>query len=164
LLPSEMTDGNPPQGLGEEEGPDLAARLSDMSPERLAEEVISVWEEVLRVEGELATARQRGRALEMELDARESGGSNRARVAELEEALRVADSRIAQMELLLENERVRRADIEVGGEQGRFVELQDENARLLRSEEEHVMLILDMEAQLDLLVSEVENLRRRSSQ
>jgi len=98
------------------------------------------------------------------LDARESGGSNRARVAELEEALRVADSRIAQMEVLLENERVRRADIEVGGEQGRFVELQDENARLLRSEEEHVMLILDMEAQLELLVSEVENLRRRSSQ
>ena len=159
-----MTDGNPPQGLGEEEGPDLAARLSDMSPERLAEEVISVWEEVLRVEGELATARQRGRSLEMELDVRESGGSNRARVAELEEALRVADSRIAQMEVLLENERVRRTDIEVGGEQGRFVELQDENARLLRSEEEHVMLILDMEAQLELLVSEVENLRRRSSQ
>ena len=159
-----MTDGNPSQGLGEEGEPELAARLSDMSPERLAEEVISVWEEVLRVEGELATARQRGRALEMELDARASGGSNRARVAELEEALRVADSRIAQMELLLENERVRRADIEVGGEQGRFVELQDENARLLRSEEEHVMLILDMEAQLELLVSEVENLRRRSSQ
>ena len=158
-----MSDGNPPQGLGEEEGPDLAARLSDMSPRRLAEEVISVWEEVLRVEGELATARQRGRAMEMELDARDSGGSNRARVAELEEALRVADSRIAQMETLLENERVRRTDIEEGGEQGRFVELQDENARLLRSEEEHVMLILDMEAQLERLVSEVEDLRRRSS-
>jgi chromosome segregation ATPase len=135
-----------------------------MSPERLAEEVISVWEEVLRVEGELATARQRGRALEMELDARESSGSNRARVAELEEALRVANSRIAQMETLLENERVRRADTEVGGEKGRFAELQDENARLLRSEEEHVMLILDMEAQLERLVSEVEDLRRRSSQ
>ena len=158
-----MSDGNPPQGLGEEEGPDLAARLSDMSPRRLAEEVISVWEEVLRVEGELATARQRGRAMEMELDARDSGGSNRAKVAELEEALRVADSRIAQMESLLENERVRRTDIEEGGEQGRFVELQDENARLLRSEEEHVMLILDMEAQLERLVSEVEDLRRHSS-
>ena len=159
-----MSDGNPPQGLGEEEGPDLATRLSDMSPERLAEEVISVWEEVLRVEGELATARQRGRALEMELDARESSGSNRARVAELEEALRVANSRIAQMETLLENERVRRVDTEVGGEKGRFAELQDENARLLRSEEEHVMLILDMEAQLERLVSEVEDLRHPSSQ
>jgi TolA-binding protein len=159
-----MSDGNPSQGLGEEEGPDLAARLSDMSPERLAEEVISVWEEVLRVEGELASSRQRGRALEMELDARESGGSERAKVAELEEALRVANSRIVQMEALLENERFRRADIEGGGEQGRFSELQDENARLLRSEEEHVMLILDMEAQLERLVSEVEDLRRRSSQ
>ena len=159
-----MSDGNPSQGLGEEEGPDLAARLSDMSPERLAEEVISVWEEVLRVEGELASSRQRGRALEMELDARESGGSDRAKVAELEEALRVANSRIVQMETLLENERFRRADIEGGGEQGRFSELQDENARLLRSEEEHVMLILDMEAQLERLVSEVEDLRRRSSQ
>ena len=159
-----MSDGNPSQGLGEEEGPDLAARLSDMSPERLAEEVISVWEEVLRVEGELASSRQRGRALEMELDARESGGSERVKVAELEEALRVANSRIVQMETLLENERFRRADIEGGGEQGRFSELQDENARLLRSEEEHVMLILDMEAQLERLVSEVEDLRRRSSQ
>ena len=159
-----MSDGNPSQGLGEEEGPDLAARLSDMSPERLAEEVISVWEEVLRVEGELASSRQRGRALEMELDARESGGSERAKVAELEEALRVANSRIVQMEALLENERFRRADIEGGGEQGRFSELQDENARLLRSEEEHVMVILDMEAQLERLVSEVEDLRRRSSQ
>ena len=159
-----MSDGNPSQGLGEEEGPDLAARLSDMSPERLAEEVISVWEEVLRVEGELASSRQRGRALEMELDARESGGSDRAKVAELEEALRVANSRIVQMETLLENERFRRADIEGGGEQGRFSELQDENVRLLRSEEEHVMLILDMEAQLERLVSEVEDLRRRSSQ
>ena len=144
--------------------PDLATRLSDMSPERLAEEVISVWEEVLRVEGELASSRQRGRALEMELGARESGGSDRAKVAELEEALRVANSRIVQMETLLENERVRRADIEGGGEQGRFSELQDENARLLRSEEEHVMLILDMEAQLERLVGEVEDLRRRSSQ
>ncbi len=159
-----MTDGNSSQGLGEEEVPDLATRLSDMSPERLAEEVISVWEEVLRVEGELASSRQRGRALEMELDARESGGSDRAKVAELEEALRVANSRIVQMETLLENERVRRADIEGGGEQGRFSELQDENARLLRSEEEHVMLILDMEAQLERLVGEVEGLRRRSSQ
>ena len=85
-------------------------------------------------------------------------------MAELEEALRVANSRIVQMETLLENERVRRADIEGGGEQGRFSELQDENARLLRSEEEHVMLILDMEAQLERLVGEVEDLRRRSSQ
>jgi hypothetical protein len=35
-------------------------------------------------------------------------------------------------------------------------ELQEENVRLLRSEEEQVMLILDMEAQLDRLVSQLE--------
>ena len=144
-------------------GPDLAARLTDMSPERLAEEVISVWEEVLKVEEELATARQRARALEMELEAREGDGSARARVAELEEAMRVADSRIVQMELLLENERVRRTDIEEEGGQSRFAELQEENSRLLRSEEEHMMLILDMEVQLERLVGELEGLKNRSS-
>ncbi len=79
------------------------------------------------MEGELATARQRARALEMELEAREGDGSARARVAELEEAMRVADSRIVQMELLLENERVRRADVEEGGGRGRFEEFQEEN-------------------------------------
>ena len=159
-----MSDANPAQGAGESDGPDLAARLRDMSPERLAEEVISVWEEVLKVEGELATARQRARALEMELEARESDGSARARVAELEEGMRVAESRIVQMELLLENERARRADIEEGGGQDRFEELQVENSRLLRSEEEHVMLILDMEGQLERLVAELEGLKSRSSQ
>jgi len=159
-----MSDGNPTQGAEEVEGPDLATRLSNMSPERLAEEVISVWEEVLRVEGELATARQRGRALEMELEVRDGDGSARARAAELEEALRVADSRIAQMEVLLENERVRRVDVEEEGGKSRFTELQDENARLLGSEEEHVMLILDMEVQLERLVAELESLKHPSSQ
>lgn len=159
-----MSDGNPAQGAEEVEGPDLATRLSSMSTERLAEEVISVWEEVLRVEGELATARQRGRALEMELEVRDGDGSARARGAELEEALRVADSRIAQMEVLLENERVRRVDAEKGGGQSRFKELQEENARLLGSEEEHVMLILDMEVQLECLIAELESLRHPSSQ
>ncbi len=159
-----MSDANPAQGVEESGGPDLATRLTDMSPERLAEEVISVWEEVLKVEGELATARQRARALEMELEAREGDGSARARVAELEEAMRVADSRIVQMELLLENERVRRADVEEGGGQGRFEELQEENSRMLRSEEEHMVLILDMESQLERLVGELEDLKSRSSQ
>ena len=159
-----MSDANPAQGAGESDGPDLATRLRGMSPERLAEEVISVWEEVLKVEGELATARQRARALEMELEARESDGAARARVAEVEEGMRVAESRIVQMELLLENERARRADFEEGGGQDRFEELQEENSRLLSSEEEHMMLILDMEGQLERLVAELEGLKNRSSQ
>ena len=95
-----MSDANPAQGSEEPEAPDLSSRLSGMSPERLAEEVISVWDEVLRLEGELATERQRARAMEMELEVREGGDASRAKMVELEEALRVADLRIAQMEVL----------------------------------------------------------------
>ena len=142
--------------------PDLASRLSDMTPGRLAEEVISVWNEVLRLEGELAVERQRARALEMELEAREGGESTRARMVELEESLRVADSRIAQMELLLENERSRRKDEEMIGSGGRLGELQEENSRLLQTEDEQVILILDMEAQLERLIAEIERIRSSS--
>ncbi len=136
--------------------PDVSARLSDIPPERLVEEVISRWDELVRVEEDLARSRQRVRALEMELDGQGGDGSLRGRVAELEEALRVADARIAQMESLLENERRRRGDLEEGVGQGRVEELQEENVRLLGSEEEQVMLILDMEAQLDRLVTQLE--------
>ena len=136
--------------------PDVSARLSDIPPERLVEEVISRWDELVRVEEDLARSRQRVRALEVELEGQGGDGSLRGRVAELEEALRVADARIAQMEGLLENERRRRGDLEEGVGQGRVEELQEENVRLLRSEEEQMMLILDMEAQLDRLVSQLE--------
>jgi len=136
--------------------PDVTARLSDIPPERLVEEVISRWDELVRVEEDLARSRQRVRALEMELDGQGGDGSLRGRVAELEEALRVADARIAQMEGLLENERRRRGDLEEDVGQGRVEELQEENVRLLCSEVEQMMLILDMEAQLDRLVSQLE--------
>ena len=151
-----MTEGNQGQDAEAEATPDVAARLSDIPPERLVEEVISRWDELVRVEEDLALSRQRVRALEMELGDPGGDGSLRGRVAELEEALRVADARIAQMEGLLENERRRRGDLEEGVGQGRAEELQEENARLLRSEQEQVMLILDMEVQLDRLVSELE--------
>ena len=157
-----MSDANPAQGSEEPEAPDLSSRLSGMSPERLAEEVISVWDEVLRLEGELATERQRARAMEMELEIREGGDASRAKMVELEEALRVADLRIAQMEVLLGNERSRRVDGEMGGGDGRLAELQEENSRLLQTEDEQVMLILDMEVQLERLIAEIERIRRSS--
>jgi len=147
-------------GVSEESGEDLAARLADMAPERLAEEVISVWEEVIRLEEELATERQGRRALEMDLGAIEQDGSTRARIAELEEGLRVSESRVARLESQLDNEKMRRAEDEGGI--GRAVELQEENARLLRSEEEQVTLILDLESQLERLVSEIERLKSSS--
>lgn len=147
-------------GVSEESGEDLAARLAGMAPERLAEEVISVWEEVIRLEEELATERQGRRALEMDIGAMEHEGSARARVAELEEGLRVSENRVARLEGRLSNEKQRRADDEDGI--SRIVELQDENARLLRNEEEQITLILDLESQLERLVVEIEHLKNSS--
>ena len=126
-------------GVSEESGDVLADRLAGMAPERLAEEVISVWEEVIRLEEELATERQGRRALEMDMGAMEQEGSARAKVVELEESLRVSESRVSRLEVQLGNEKQRRFDDEGGLD--RAAELQEENARLLRSEEEQVTLI-----------------------
>ena len=56
----------------------MSARLSDIPPERLVEEVISRWDELVRVEEDLARSRQRVRALEMELGDQGGDGSLRA--------------------------------------------------------------------------------------
>ena len=147
-------------GVSEGAGEVLADRLAGMAPERLAEEVISVWEEVIRLEEELATERQGRRALEMDMGAMEQEGSARARVVELEESLRVSESRVSRLEVQLGNEKQRRSDDEGG--LGRAVEMQEENARLLRSEEEQVTLILDLESQLERLIGEIERVKSSS--
>ena len=147
-------------GVSEESGDVLADRLAGMAPERLAEEVISVWEEVIRLEEELATERQGRRALEMDMGAMEQEGSARARVIELEESLRVSESRVSRLEVQLGNEKQRRFDDEGGLD--RAAELQEENARLLRSEEEQVTLILDLESQLERLIEEIERVKSSS--
>ena len=147
-------------GVSEEAGEVLADRLAGMAPERLAEEVISVWEEVIRLEEELATERQGRRALEIDMGALEQEGSARARVVELEESLRVSESRVSRLEVQLGNEKQRRFDDEGGLD--RAAELQEENARLLRSEEEQVTLILDLESQLERLIEEIERVKRSS--
>ena len=70
-------------------------------------------------------------------------------VSDLEERLRVADSRVRQLEGMLENEKARRMGAEADAD--RLTELQEENARLLRNEEELLLLVLDMEAQIERL-------------
>ena len=147
-------------GVSEGSGDVLADRLAGMAPERLAEEVISVWEEVIRLEEELATERQGRRALEMDMGAMEQEGSARARVVELEESLRVSESRVSRLEVQLGNEKQRRFDDEGGLD--RAAELQEENASLLRSEEEQVTLILDLESQLERLIGEIERVKSSS--
>ena len=56
----------------------------------------------------------------------------------------------------MENEKIRR--IEGGGvSESRAKELQDENARLLKVEEEQMILILDMETQIDRLIATIKD-------
>ena len=134
----------------------LAQRLSKISHEKLAQEVISVWDEVMKMEQELAISRQRTRALELELAALDLESEDAVSVSDLEEQLRVMKIRYNQLENKLENEKIRRID---GGgiSENRAQELQDENARLLKVEEEQMILILDMEAQIDRLIASIKN-------
>jgi hypothetical protein len=138
-----MTVNNPSQddGSGSEE------RLADIPRNRLIEEVISRWNDIIRLEGDVAALRRRLR--EAELLVQGAVDHERPLHGELEESLRVAGTRIAHLERQLENERVRREASEVGAE--RVGELQEENARLLRNEEDLLLLVLDMESQINRL-------------
>jgi len=135
---------NPP----EEDGAGLRERLSDIPRERLVDEVVSRWDDMLRLEGEVSSLRRRVKQAEM---AGQRGSGSGPLIGDLEERLRVANSRIRQLEGLVQNEKVRRESFEA--DSGRLGELQEENSRLLRNEEELLLLVLDMEAQIDRLSS-----------
>ena len=62
--PSSSVDSSSEQG---EES--LEVRLGKISHEKLVQEVISVWNEAMKIEQELVISRQRTRALELELEA-----------------------------------------------------------------------------------------------
>ena len=138
-----MTVNTPP----EDEGRGLRDRLADIPRDRLVDEVVSRWDDMIRLEGEVANLRRRVREAEL---VAQSGGSDGVDNGDLEERLRVADSRIRQLEGLVQNEKSRREGAEA--DSSRLAELQEENSRLLRNEEELLLLVLDMEAQIDRLV------------
>ena len=126
----------------------LAKRLSEIPNERLIEEVISSWDDNVRLEGEIAVLRRRLREFEI---SNVSESKNFVLNNELEEKLRVAISKNSQLEKKLQNEKVRR---EVGElESEKIVEIQEKNAKLLRNEEELLLLIHDLEEELDRLTS-----------
>ena len=139
--------------LGEES---LEERLAKISHEKLVQEVISVWNEAMKMEQELVISRQRTRALELELAAINLEQEDSPSVSDLEEQLRVMKIRYNQLENKLENEKIRRIDGS-GVSEHRIQELQDENIRLLRVEEEQMILILDMEAQIDRLLASIKD-------
>lgn len=137
-----MTVNTPEEG----DSPDLRERLGNIPRDRLVDEVVSRWDDVIRLEGELINMRRRTREAEMlARNSREGGGH----VAELEERLHVAASKIRRLEAAIDNERSRREAAEA--ESSRLSELQNENSRLLRNEEELLLLILDMEAHIERL-------------
>ncbi|MEC7100241.1 MAG: hypothetical protein VXW80_00165 [Candidatus Thermoplasmatota archaeon] len=130
----------------------LSDRLSEISQERLVEEVISAWDEVNSSERVIASLRQKIGALEMELSEKEVERGSRLSAVELQEALRVSESRVSQLQRSLENERARRKVLEDSGGEERLAELREENARLLKSEEELMVMVLEMEGRIDRLV------------
>jgi len=132
----------------EDEGRGLRDRLADIPRDRLVDEVVSRWDDMIRLEGEVANLRRRVREAEM---ISQSGGVDGALVGDLEERLRIAGTKVRQLEGVVQNEKARREGAEA--ESTRLAELQEENARLLRNEEELLLLVLDMEAQIDRLSS-----------
>ena len=137
----------------------LSARLSGISQERLVEEVISAWDEVNATERVIASLRQKVSSLEMELSEREGSAASRVTEVELQEALRVSESRVSQLQRSLENERARRKALEDSGGETRLAELRDENARLIKSEEELMVMVLEMEGRIDRLVTAIKGER-----
>lgn len=135
----------------------LSARLSDISQERLVEEVISAWDEVNATERMVASLRQKIGSLEMELSERAVAVASRVTEVELQEALRVSEARVSQLQRSLENERARRKSLEDSGGEARLAELRAENARLMKSEEELMVMILEMESRIDRLVASMKN-------
>jgi hypothetical protein len=127
----------------------LRVRLAEIPRDRLVDEVVSRWDDLIRLEGEVASLRRRVRETEL---VSKSMGAEGGLLGNLEERVRVADSRIRQLESQLLNERSRREGAEAGA--SRLEELQEENSKLLKNEEELLLLVLDMEAQIDRLSSD----------
>jgi|TARA_B100000131_G_scaffold293337_1_gene308567 hypothetical protein len=142
----------------EDDSRGLRERLADIPRDRLVEEVVSRWDDVIRLEGEIANMRKSVREAEILV---RSGRGEAGLVTELEERVRVAHSKIRQLEGSVENERSRREIAEAGSR--RMEELQEENSRLLKNEEELLLLILDMEAQIDRLTPPDQNRRSDDS-
>ncbi len=150
-----------PVGEASMEREKLSTHLATFPKERLVEEILSMWHELGEVERELAMARQRARSLDGELTQTRSKSGGRADLAELEERFHVAEARRGQLETMLVNERERRRDLEEVVGEGRIDELRRENAALIRREEEHLLLILDMETKIDQLMEIVAELGKQ---
>ena len=131
------------QGSSESHQLDFAQNWCRIPRNRLVEEVVSRWDDVIRLEGEIANLRRRVREAELVTD---DGVLESSRISQMEERLRVADSKVRKLEVSLINEKSRRKSVEE--DSSRVEDLQQENSRLLRNEEELLLLVLDMESEI----------------
>jgi hypothetical protein len=143
---------HPKEVVTSDEDISLADRLKDISQDRLIEEVIALWDEINKMEIELAAGRRRFRS--MELENQSNNDSGRPLIAELEEKIRVVNTRNLQLKKQLGNERVRNNDFET--DKNKIKILEAKNTKLLQNEEELLMLILDMEIHMDKLSKSIE--------
>ena len=79
-----------------EEG-SLEERLAKFPNEKLVQEVISVWDEVVRMEQDLVNSRQRSRALELELAAVDLEHGDGPSKPEIKEQLREIKMRCGKL-------------------------------------------------------------------
>lgn len=143
---------HPKEVVTSDEDISLPDRLKDISQDRLIEEVIALWDEINKMEIELAAGRRRFRS--MELKNHSNNDSGRPLIAELEEKIRVVNTRNLQLKNQLGNERVRNNDFET--DRNKIKILEAKNTKLLQNEEELLMLILDMEIHMDKLSKSIE--------
>jgi hypothetical protein len=90
----------------------------------------------------------------MELNNHSNNNSGRPLIAELEEKIRVVNTRNIQLKNQLGNERVRNNEFE--SDRNKIKILEAKNTKLLQNEEELLMLILDMEIHMDKLSKSIE--------
>ena len=84
-----MSSPSDPDSSSKKEEFTLEERLAKFPNEKLVQEVVSVWDEVIRMEQELVGSRQRTRALELGLAAIDLEQGEGPSVTDLEEKLRV---------------------------------------------------------------------------
>ena len=134
------------------ENSNLADRLRDISQDRLVEEVIALWDEINNMEIELAASRRQMRSIELEKYSQIDSG--RPLIAEYEEKLRIANTKITQLEEKIENAKMRNSAF--ASDQNKLKKLELKNAKLLQNEEELLMLVLDMEMHIEKLIKTIE--------
>ncbi len=135
----------------------LAGMLSGFDSEKLIDEVITAWEELAAANRQMATAEQRNRVLELDLEERnELGAPERARLLKVEEDLKDRETKIIHLERMVDDLRREKDAVEKSVGALRIDELERSEASLQAKVGEQTDVISEMEAKLDQLIDTLE--------